>query len=98
MRRLVSLSDTSDTNLREMFVRARIAPRLPDDVRARARARALAYLLAPPAPPPSIATRHIRSVRLAFAFSPAFAAAATGVAMGGAARPQKLRSDSGRTR
>ena len=81
MKRQGDTSETSDADLREMFERARITPRLPEDVRARARTRALAFLTGPPTSPLS-ATGRIRCVRLAFAVSPAFIAGATGAAVG----------------
>jgi hypothetical protein len=75
MKHQTNISETSDSDLWEMFESARTMRPLPDDVRARARARALASLTAAAASPPSIEARHVRSLRLALTVALAFTGA-----------------------
>src|SRR5438045_3802112 len=82
MKRLIDLSETCDADLREMLEHARITPRLPDEVRARAHERARAFLTAAAATPPWTVARRARRVRLAFAVSVALVGGTVGAAAG----------------
>ena len=82
MKRQIDMSETFAADLRDMFEQARVMPRLPEDVRARARDRALAFLTAATATRPSISVRQVRGVRLAFAATLVFVAGTVGAALG----------------